>query len=95
MLKILVKKKSFSNMRSSSNVAWKICCAQWQIAQSEVAMGKTFLNAWDSSSKCARGSPVKVLHGKLDSLLGGGKGNVPEPKEERLKDSSQRASSFC
>lgn len=73
-------------MRTTSDIAWKIYCAQWQIAQSEVALRKAFLNTRDSSSDWAQGSPVMVLNGNLDSLLGGGKGNVPEPKEERLKD---------
>lgn len=51
-------------MRTMSNVAWKIYCAQWQIAQSEVAMGKAFLNTWDSSSDGAQGNPARALNGK-------------------------------
>lgn len=82
-------------MRTMSNVAWKIYCAQWQIAQSEVAMGKAFLNTWDSSSDGARGNPARTLNGKPNSPLQGGKGNVPEPEEERLKDIPQHAPSFC
>lgn len=82
-------------MRSTSNIAWKICCAQWQISWNEVATGEAFPNTWDSSSDWAREVLKMVIKGKLDSLLGGGKGNVPEPREESLKDVPQRAPSFC
>jgi len=59
-----------------------------------VALRKAFLNSRDSSSDWAQGGPVRVLNGKLDSLLGGGKGKVPEPKEEKLKDIPQCVPSF-
>lgn len=60
-----------------------------------MATGEAFPNTWDSSSDWAREVLKMVIKGKLDSLLGGGKGNVPEPREESLKDVPQRAPSFC
>lgn len=84
-------KDSLCVIRTPSKVAWKISCAQWQTAQSEVAMGKVFLNTLDCSSDWPQGSPAKALSGKLDSILGGGTGNMPEPRGERLKDIPQRA----
>lgn len=70
-------------LRTTSSIAWKICCAQWQIAQSS------------GPEKIFQKYPVLLLRPgtrkswegpKWDSLSRDRNGTVTEPKEKGPKD---------